>query len=66
MSTNYWHVHPLFQNGCTLQEAAIVASVLAKVKVPLLHSSAALIRLANMEYSGKSVRLFDNGSQFAD
>ena len=40
------------QNGCTLQEAAIVASVLAKVKVPLLHSSAALIRLANMEYSG--------------
>ena len=45
-------VFPLLQNGCTLQEAAIVASVLAKVKVPLLHSSAALIRLANMEYSG--------------
>ena len=41
------------KNGCTLQEAAIVASVLAKVKVPLLHSSAALIRLANMEYSGE-------------
>lgn len=40
------------QSGCTLQEAAIVASVLAKVKVPLLHSSAALIRLANMEYTG--------------
>lgn len=46
------NVNPLPQNGCTLQEAAIVASVLAKVKVPLLHSSAALIRLANMEYSG--------------
>ncbi|EKM59594.1 uncharacterized protein PHACADRAFT_250194 [Phanerochaete carnosa HHB-10118-sp] len=45
-------VFPLLQNGCTLQEAAIIASVLAKVKVPLLHSSAALIRLANMEYSG--------------
>ncbi|KAJ3526633.1 hypothetical protein NM688_g8236 [Phlebia brevispora] len=45
-------IFPLLQNGCTLQEAAIVASVLAKVKVPLLHSSAALIRLANMEYSG--------------
>lgn len=26
--------------------------MLAKVKVPLLHSSAALIRLANMDYSG--------------
>lgn len=41
------------QGGCTLQEAAIIASVLAKVKVPLLHSSAALVKLANMEYSGK-------------
>ena len=40
------------QGGCTLKEAAIIASVLAKVKVPLLHSSAALIRLAGMEYSG--------------
>ncbi|CAL1702091.1 unnamed protein product [Somion occarium] len=45
-------VFPLLNSGCTLQEAAIIASVLAKVKVPLLHSSAALIRLANMEYSG--------------
>ncbi|KAI0939048.1 hypothetical protein AcV5_000570 [Taiwanofungus camphoratus] len=45
-------VFPLLNTGCTLQEAAIVASVLAKVKVPLLHSSAALIRLTNMEYSG--------------
>ncbi|KAI0276125.1 Bystin-domain-containing protein [Russula aff. rugulosa BPL654] len=39
-------VFPLLDGGCTLKEAAIVASVLAKVKVPLLHSSAALIRLA--------------------
>ncbi|KZT13102.1 cell adhesion protein byn-1 [Laetiporus sulphureus 93-53] len=45
-------VFPLLNTGCTLQEAAIVASVLVKVKVPLLHSAAALIRLANMEYSG--------------
>ncbi|KAI0698875.1 Bystin [Cytidiella melzeri] len=45
-------IFPLLQNGCTLQEAAIVASVLAKVKVPLLHSAAALIRLAEMDYSG--------------
>ncbi|KAI0253114.1 Bystin-domain-containing protein [Lactifluus subvellereus] len=45
-------VFPLLDGGCTLKEAAIVASVLAKVKVPLLHSSAALIRLAGMDYSG--------------
>ena len=44
------------QGGCTLKEAAIVASVLTKVKVPLLHSSAALIRLAGMDYSGTSHR----------
>ena len=41
-----------FQSGCTLKEAAIVASVLAKVKVPLVHSAAAIIHLANMDYSG--------------
>ncbi|KAF9649319.1 cell adhesion protein byn-1 [Thelephora ganbajun] len=45
-------VFPLLQTGCTLQEAAIVASVLAKVKVPLLHSAAALLKLAEMDYSG--------------
>ncbi|KAI0363716.1 cell adhesion protein byn-1 [Pilatotrama ljubarskyi] len=45
-------VFPLLNSGCTLQEAAIVASVLAKVKIPLGHSAAALMRLANMDYSG--------------
>lgn len=40
------------QTGCTLQEAAIVASVMTKVKVPILHSAAALIKLAEMDYSG--------------
>ena len=45
-------VFPLLEGGATLKEAAIVASVLAKVKVPLVHSAAALMRLANMEYSG--------------
>lgn len=43
------------QSGCTLQEAAIVASVLSKVKIPLGHSAAALMRLANMDYSGTSL-----------
>jgi essential nuclear protein 1 len=40
------------QTGCSLKEAAIVASVLSKKKLPILHSSAALMRLAEMDYSG--------------
>ncbi|KAI8975347.1 Bystin-domain-containing protein [Mycotypha africana] len=44
---------PLCESGnCTLKEAAIVGSVLAKVSVPVLHSSAAILRLAEMEYTG--------------
>ncbi|THH33809.1 hypothetical protein EUX98_g468 [Antrodiella citrinella] len=43
---------PMLNSGCTLQEAAIVASILAKVKVPVLHSAAAILRLAEMEYTG--------------
>ncbi|KAL5530016.1 ENP1 [Sanghuangporus sanghuang] len=45
-------VFPLLEGGATLKETAIIASILAKVKVPLVHSAAALIRLANMDYSG--------------
>ena len=40
------------QDNCTLREAAIVASVLARTKIPVLHSSAALLRIAEMDYSG--------------
>ncbi|KAJ1023950.1 hypothetical protein NDA13_004782 [Ustilago tritici] len=44
---------PMCQSGTlTLKEAAIVSSVLAKVSIPALHSAAALLRLAEMEYSG--------------
>lgn len=44
---------PLCESGnCTLKEAAIMGSVLAKVSIPVLHSSAALLRLAEMEYTG--------------
>lgn len=44
---------PLVQSGsCTLKEGAIVASVLTKVSVPVLHSAAALLRLAEMDFSG--------------
>ncbi|EPQ26837.1 uncharacterized protein PFL1_05472 [Pseudozyma flocculosa PF-1] len=44
---------PLCESGTlTLKEGAIVSSVLAKVSIPVLHSAAALLRLAEMEYTG--------------
>ncbi|PWN52078.1 Bystin-domain-containing protein [Violaceomyces palustris] len=44
---------PLCESGTlTLKEAAIVSSVLSKISIPVLHSAAALLRLAEMEYSG--------------
>ncbi|KAI8143904.1 Bystin-domain-containing protein [Fennellomyces sp. T-0311] len=44
---------PLCESGtCTLKEAAIVGSVLSKVSIAVLHSSAALLRLAQMDYTG--------------
>ncbi|GJJ07694.1 hypothetical protein Clacol_001899 [Clathrus columnatus] len=46
---------PLVQGGCTLKEAAIIASVLANCKIPMLHSAAALGRLATLpNYTGPS------------
>ena len=44
---------PLCESGtCTLREALIISSVLAKTSVPMLHSSAALLKIAEMDYSG--------------
>ena len=44
---------PLLESGtCALREAVIVGSVLAKISVPVLHSSAALLKIAEMDYSG--------------
>ncbi|CAG8525072.1 1986_t:CDS:2 [Cetraspora pellucida] len=44
---------PLCESGtCTLKEAVIIGSVISKVSIPMLHSSAALLRLAEMEYTG--------------
>ena len=37
---------------CTLREALIISSVLVKTSVPMLHSSAALLKIAEMDYSG--------------
>ena len=44
---------PLCQSGdCTLREAVIVTSVLQRASIPVLHSAAALLRLADMPYAG--------------
>ncbi|TPX55464.1 hypothetical protein PhCBS80983_g05311 [Powellomyces hirtus] len=44
---------PLCESGtCTLREAAIVGSVISKTSIPVLHSAAGLLKLAEMEYSG--------------
>ncbi|CAG7836708.1 unnamed protein product, partial [Allacma fusca] len=44
---------PLCESGdCTLREAVIIGSVLAKNSVPLLHSAAAMLKIAEMDYSG--------------
>ncbi|CAH2267208.1 bystin [Pararge aegeria] len=44
---------PLLEAGdCTLREAVIVGSVLARNSVPVLHSSAALLKIAEMDYTG--------------
>lgn len=46
-------VLPLVEGGdCTLREAVIISSVLAKNSVPVLHASAALLKMAEMSYSG--------------
>ncbi|CAF1006306.1 unnamed protein product [Brachionus calyciflorus] len=38
--------------NCTLREAIIIGSILAKTSIPMLHSAAALLKIAEMEYSG--------------
>ncbi|KAG6850162.1 hypothetical protein H0H93_000289 [Arthromyces matolae] len=45
-------IFPMLDQSCSLKEAAIVASILAKTKIPVLHASAALLRIAEMDYSG--------------
>lgn len=46
-------VFAYFQAGnCTLREAVILASVLAKCSIPMLHSAAAILKIAEMDYNG--------------
>ncbi|KQK16738.1 hypothetical protein BRADI_1g30290v3 [Brachypodium distachyon] len=53
---------PLCQEGnCTLREAVITGSIIQKVTIPPLHASAALMKLADMEYCGTTsyfIKLF--------
>ncbi|XP_030552148.1 bystin [Rhodamnia argentea] len=44
---------PLCESGtCSLREAVILGSILQKVSIPMLHSSVALLKLAEMDYCG--------------
>ncbi|KAH9723741.1 Bystin [Citrus sinensis] len=46
-------VAALFWSGtCNLREAVIIGSVIEKISIPMLHSSVALLKLAEMEYCG--------------
>lgn len=46
-------VLPLCESGtCTLREATIIGSVIAKFSLPVLHASAALMMIAGMDYTG--------------
>jgi len=42
---------PLVQTGCSVREATIAGSVLAKVSIPALHSSVALNYLLNLDFT---------------
>lgn len=53
---------PLLEAGdCTLREAIIVGSIIARNQIPVLHSSACLLKICEMEYSGANsifIRIF--------
>ncbi|KAJ3272157.1 hypothetical protein HDV01_005922 [Terramyces sp. JEL0728] len=56
---------PLLESGtCTLREAAIIGSVLVKISVPVLHSAAALLKIAEMDYTGNSYLMLGPNSLF--
>lgn len=44
---------PLCESGtCTLREAVIIGSIITKCSIPVLHTSAAMLKIAEMEYNG--------------
>lgn len=49
------HINSVFnlQSGnCTLREAIIIGSVIARNSIPTLHSAACMLRIAEMDYTG--------------
>lgn len=54
---------PLIATGtCTLREAHIVSSVIARVSIPVLHSAAALLRLCEIAAEQTSASLSSEGT----
>ncbi|EED14206.1 rRNA processing protein Bystin, putative [Talaromyces stipitatus ATCC 10500] len=54
---------PLIASGiCTLREAHIVSSVIARVSIPVLHSAAALLRLCEIAAEQTSASLSSEGT----
>lgn len=50
---------PLCENqSCTLKEAIIIGSVMSKMSIPVTHSAAALLRIAEMPYAGSTSIFF--------
>ncbi|XP_052866487.1 bystin [Anopheles cruzii] len=46
-------VLPLLEAGdCTLREAIILGSIISSTRIPVLHTSACLLKICEMEYSG--------------
>ncbi|CAB3403592.1 unnamed protein product [Caenorhabditis bovis] len=46
---------PLCESGtCTLREAVIFSSVLTKVPIPMFHAAAAMLKIAELEYTGSN------------
>lgn len=44
---------PLLESGnCTLREAIIIGSIIARHSIPILHSSVAMLKIAEMDYTG--------------
>lgn len=44
---------PLLESGnCTLREAVLVGSVITKRSIPILYSAAAILKIAEMDYTG--------------
>lgn len=50
---------PLCESGdCTLREATIIGSVLAKISVPMMHSAAAMLKIASIKQYNGAASLF--------